>query len=508
MRTDDTDTEVLSAEGLRIGVVTALFNRSITERLKEGADDDSIDKIVAPRKQGDGSYSHDCPIYGCWTNTFELKRHLIDPHSNLSVDSCKFAITLSHKMTKNKLIGNQKAEPTPTPTKIVKNTNKITNLVNRKSNPKLCPFCNKLYMNLSDHIPSAHKLKRDTVEYERCIRDAIVIPLCYTKLENGIRVKLCGDELKDAQALHEENIVSQTETLKDLKTLRREIDYLQKQIIEVADKTEYHKLKEELKTAKDAYLALRYKDWREYSENTRTWKEHFLKHLEDINHNDAKRAVRMAMDDLLPFERSRTAPLEYSDNCDGQVIRLIITQFRNQDGTTSTSKIRYVRMFEQLLKFLITDVSSPERHQCESNEEILSRGIKLQDVTHAITNQIYILRKRKGADLIKTKKKAKSKLITQQEVDGLTDDTRSCILQVSEDIKNSVHLNYSNRTIAKVRNSLITIGTLRLGRRSMELTKMTTMEVDEAEGVFVGEQKYYFVKVQEQKTTSSTGTLK
>jgi 6,7-dimethyl-8-ribityllumazine synthase len=37
MRTDDTDTEVLSAEGLRIGVATALFNRSITERLKEGA---------------------------------------------------------------------------------------------------------------------------------------------------------------------------------------------------------------------------------------------------------------------------------------------------------------------------------------------------------------------------------------------------------------------------------------------------------------------------------------
>jgi 6,7-dimethyl-8-ribityllumazine synthase len=37
MRIDDTDTDVLSAEGLRIGVVTAMFNRSITERLKEGA---------------------------------------------------------------------------------------------------------------------------------------------------------------------------------------------------------------------------------------------------------------------------------------------------------------------------------------------------------------------------------------------------------------------------------------------------------------------------------------
>jgi 6,7-dimethyl-8-ribityllumazine synthase len=37
MRTDDTATDVLSAEGLRIGVVTALFNSSITEGLKEGA---------------------------------------------------------------------------------------------------------------------------------------------------------------------------------------------------------------------------------------------------------------------------------------------------------------------------------------------------------------------------------------------------------------------------------------------------------------------------------------
>jgi 6,7-dimethyl-8-ribityllumazine synthase len=37
MQTDDTDTDVLGAEGLRIGVVTALFNRSITEGLKEGA---------------------------------------------------------------------------------------------------------------------------------------------------------------------------------------------------------------------------------------------------------------------------------------------------------------------------------------------------------------------------------------------------------------------------------------------------------------------------------------
>jgi 6,7-dimethyl-8-ribityllumazine synthase len=37
MRADDTVTDVLSAEGLRIGVVTALFNGSITEGLKEGA---------------------------------------------------------------------------------------------------------------------------------------------------------------------------------------------------------------------------------------------------------------------------------------------------------------------------------------------------------------------------------------------------------------------------------------------------------------------------------------
>lgn len=37
MQTDDTGMDVLSAVGLRIGVVTALFNSSITEGLKEGA---------------------------------------------------------------------------------------------------------------------------------------------------------------------------------------------------------------------------------------------------------------------------------------------------------------------------------------------------------------------------------------------------------------------------------------------------------------------------------------
>jgi 6,7-dimethyl-8-ribityllumazine synthase len=37
MQTDDTGVEVLSAVGLRLGVVTALFNRSITAGLKEGA---------------------------------------------------------------------------------------------------------------------------------------------------------------------------------------------------------------------------------------------------------------------------------------------------------------------------------------------------------------------------------------------------------------------------------------------------------------------------------------
>ncbi|MEN8239081.1 MAG: 6,7-dimethyl-8-ribityllumazine synthase [Actinomycetota bacterium] len=37
MRTDDTDSDLLSAMGLRVGVVTAMFNQSITEGLKEGA---------------------------------------------------------------------------------------------------------------------------------------------------------------------------------------------------------------------------------------------------------------------------------------------------------------------------------------------------------------------------------------------------------------------------------------------------------------------------------------
>jgi 6,7-dimethyl-8-ribityllumazine synthase len=55
MQTDDTDTSVLSAVGLRIGVVTALFNSSITSGLKDGAleylaeaDTDEVIVVDAP----------------------------------------------------------------------------------------------------------------------------------------------------------------------------------------------------------------------------------------------------------------------------------------------------------------------------------------------------------------------------------------------------------------------------------------------------------------------------
>jgi len=69
-------------------------------------------------------------------------------------------------------------------------------LVARKSCYKECPICFNLYKNLSDHIFSLHKVQRTDVLYEGYITNPTSVPECYTKLENGKRVKLSGEELE------------------------------------------------------------------------------------------------------------------------------------------------------------------------------------------------------------------------------------------------------------------------------------------------------------------------
>lgn len=78
-------------------------------------------------------------------------------------------------------------------------------------------------------------------------------------------------------------------------------------------------------------------------------------------------------------------------------------------------------------------------------------------------------------------------------------------MEVKKDLEDGKGDTYSRKEIGKVRNSLIVMGSIRLGRRATELSKMRLKEVEDAEERMVNNKKFHLVCVKEQKTTSTTG---
>lgn len=282
-------------------------------------------------------------------------------------------------------------------------------------------------------------------------------------MKDGLRVKLTGEELENAEEEFKGTVEKQTETLDALRTLRASIMDLKEKIKETDDRKLYHEIKDKLEAEQAKYKSLRYQDSREYSPNVLVWKNAFLDYLKSLGQKNPNRIVRMAVDVILPFE-SENESLRYVDLLNCKLIRDLISRYRSESGTTNTTKLKYIRTFQQLLTFVVSDVSSPERKENQSNEEIISSGLKLGDVTREINNQCTILSKLRGSDIIVTKQKAKAKLLTSDELATLTSQTHDQLCSTLEDFKSKKHFGYSKKEIAHVRNSLITIGALRLGK--------------------------------------------
>ena len=94
----------------------------------------------------------------------------------------------------------------------------------RKYNFKSCMLCSKIVMNLSDHVRNTHKIESTHDMYNSYVRDPPVIPAVYTKILNGVRVKLEGEELEEAQERFSSDIRKQSNDIVKLKELRKNID--------------------------------------------------------------------------------------------------------------------------------------------------------------------------------------------------------------------------------------------------------------------------------------------
>lgn len=416
-----------------------------------------------------------CPIDNCRTKTSKLKRHL--SKHNLSEDATTYAIQCSKEFSKN-------SKPTNRTRTSKRKSN--TSMVSRKGNYKICPLCNRLFLNLTDHLQHIHKLSKTTEEYEKYLKNSEVVPRCYTKLVSGVATKLTGEDLENAKDLYEEEMETQKETLDKLKNVRNEIKTKTDSEIKETNEIRKHNVQ-------------RYGT--RMTDTLTKWSTAFKEHLTFRGYSNPSRGVSMALEVLLANNAEEDTKIEQLLNV--IYIRELLQEFKLKTSTSDTTKIKYLKCFSQLVHFLTTDASSPEHKEAETNEELIAKDIKLKKINYEIENLTSQLAKNRGSDLIRTRERAAKKLIAEDETDKIQKEIETFLNEFI--CKDEITLkNYNLEEIRKVRDSLITIATIRLARRSGEIISMTLEEYEQAEDVTVDDKPFKIIKVLNHKT-SKTG---
>ena len=186
------------------------------------------------------------------------------------------------------------------------------------------------------------------------------------------------------------------------------MEELREKVKTAESKEEYEELKEKYTETKNEYVALRYKDCREFSDRGQIWRDSFLQHLKGKQLKNPRRIVCSAFDVLLSYEKITNSRVSFSQLIDTKVLRKILINFRDNYKASYASKVKYVFQFGKLIRFLILDADSPERN---SGSDLLVRGFKLEETKNEIQNEIDLLKKLKGKQMISTKMRAKEKLI-------------------------------------------------------------------------------------------------
>ena len=372
-------------------------------------------------------------------------------------------------------------------------------LVARKANYKKCVICGNLYLNLPDHVQKYHNIARIDASYDTFVRDPPAIPRCYTKCVGGKVVALEGEELETAKVKFGEIVAEQKTDLELRKSIREDICQVREKM-KTAEDTERQNLFRELEDLNERYKNCRYPDTRKYSEQVASWKVGYIEYLKKQNCKDSTRVQRMAMDVFLNYEKDSGVPLTYEEISKPITIKNILLHFRESEDKSFLSKLKYIGQFSAFLEYLLVSIDSPANKKDGDHLEMAARQFTYQQIQCEIKKELCILNKLKGKDMIKKKEKAKNKIVSDEEMDELLQRTRSYIYEISDQMKTD-HLQFDRKEIMKIRDSLIAVATVRLGRRSLEMTRMTLHEVEKATVSVIDGETYHTINVSEQKNT-------
>lgn len=225
----------------------------------------------------------------------------------------------------------------------------------------------------------------------------------------------------------------------------------------------------------------RYKDARVYSQTLEVWRASFDQHLRRVNHSSPQRAVRIAFDFLLNFEKEKLEQVNFSHLTDAKKLRDILDAFREGSSVNSTSKIKYLKTFHELVKFLLLDVSSPEK--------VNNEAFTMTKIDYEFKSTYEILSKFRGLDVAVAKQRASKTIIPEAEIALVIKEARRKLNKVLDDDQSIGLEDYSEQDAQDVRDHLILVAASRLGQRSKELMTMTISEVNDAEEEKV---RYFF----------------
>ena len=126
------------------------------------------------------------------------------------------------------------------------------------------------------------------------------------------------------------------------------------------------------KNYKNIYTKQRYKDSAVYTDKVNLWKSKFEEHLKKREDSNPKRAVAIVMAVMTPnFDED----ISLQELLDASYIRSKLDAFKLNKNTNSISKL-YIKYLELIIKYLCTDVSSPEYVDNQTNDRLITQDIR------------------------------------------------------------------------------------------------------------------------------------
>lgn len=173
----------------------------------------------------------------------------------------------------------------------------------------------------------------------------------------------------------------------------------------------------------------------------------------------------------------------------------MLQAFKADSNLKVRSKLKYIKKFQRLLSYLLSDIESPERGSNETPEERSAKAVTLKDIDREIECAYSQIEKKKGEDLAMCKRRAEETLMTDEEMETVLYERSNALKEIID----QDFVNFDKHKITEIRNDLMLVAAIRLGRRSTELVTMTCEEVGRAEERSINDEPHYIVKVFEQK---------